>query len=57
MDTINWEILAGVLLFAAGNVAYFEIRRLIQFLQNHSNESKPGENGPGPGYLDRGREM
>jgi hypothetical protein len=40
MDTMTWKILAGVLIFAAGNVAYFEIRRLIQLLRTHSNESK-----------------
>ena len=35
-----WQILVGVLIFAAGNVAYFEIRRLIQFLRTYFNESK-----------------
>jgi hypothetical protein len=40
MDTMTWQTLAGLLIFAAGNVAYFEIRRLIQFLQTHFNESK-----------------
>jgi hypothetical protein len=35
MDTMMCKILVSVQIFAAGNVAYFEIRRLIQFLQNH----------------------
>jgi len=37
---MTWEILVGVLVFAAGNVAYFEIQRVIQFLRTHFNESK-----------------
>jgi hypothetical protein len=40
MDTMTWQTLAGFLIFAAGNVAYFEIRRLIRFLRTHFNESK-----------------
>jgi hypothetical protein len=40
MDSMMCEILAGVMIFAAGNVAYFEIRRLIQLLRTHFNESK-----------------
>ena len=40
LDTMTCEILAGVMIFSAGNVAYFEIRRLIQFLRTHFNESK-----------------
>jgi hypothetical protein len=46
------KILVGVQIFAAGNVAYFEIRRLIQFLRTHFNESKRCEttgNHPFPG--------
>jgi hypothetical protein len=39
-DTMKWEMLIGVLIFAAGNVAYFEIRRLIQFIRTSFNESK-----------------
>ena len=35
MDTMMCKILVSVQIFAAGNVAYFEIRGLIQSLQNH----------------------
>jgi len=35
-----WKILATVLIFAAGNVIYFEIQRLIQFLRIYFKESK-----------------
>jgi hypothetical protein len=40
MDTMMWEILAGILIFAAANMAYFEIRRLIQLLRGYFNKSK-----------------
>jgi hypothetical protein len=40
MDTMMWEILAGILIFAAANMAYFEIRRLIQLLRGHFKKSK-----------------
>jgi hypothetical protein len=38
-DTTKWEMLIGVLIFAAGNVAYFEIRRLIRFIRTPFNKS------------------
>ena len=40
MDTMMWEILAGILIFAAANMVYFEIRRLIQFLRGQFKKSK-----------------
>jgi hypothetical protein len=43
MDTMMWEILTGILIFAAGNMAYFEIQRLIQFLRIHFNKSKSSQ--------------
>jgi len=36
MDALMWEILAGILIFAAANMAYYEIRRLIRFLKSCS---------------------
>ena len=36
MDDMLWEILAGILIFAAGNIAYFEVRRLVHFWRNKS---------------------
>jgi hypothetical protein len=41
MDTMMWEILAGTLIFAAANIVYFEIRRLIKFLRNYSKSKPP----------------
>ena len=35
MDTMMWKILLSILIFADGNIAYFEIRRLIHYLRNH----------------------
>lgn len=46
MDTLMVEIFAGVMIFAAANMAYFEIRRLIQFLRagfDKSGKNKPGD--------------
>ena len=44
MDTMMmWEILTGILIFAAANMVYFEIRRLIQFLRTHFNKSKSAQ--------------
>jgi hypothetical protein len=43
MDTLMWEILAGILIFAAGNMAYFEIRRFIQFLRSCSKSKSSQE--------------
>ncbi len=38
-DIMMWKIFIGVLTFAAGNVLYFEIRRMIQFLRIYFKES------------------
>jgi len=35
-----WKMFTGVLIFAAGNVLYFEIRRMIHFLQIYFKESQ-----------------
>jgi len=43
MDTMMWEIFAAALIFVAGNVAYFEIRRLFQFLRTNFNKSKSSQ--------------
>ena len=40
MDTMLCKILVAVQIFAAGNVAYFEIRRFLQFLRANFNKSK-----------------
>jgi len=40
MNTMMWKILVAILIFADGNVVYFEIRRLIQYLHANSNEPK-----------------
>ncbi len=40
MDTMFCKILVAVQIFAAGNVAYFEIRRFLQFLRANFNKSK-----------------
>ncbi len=39
-DMLMWKIFTGVLVFAAGNVIYFEIRRLIQFLRIYFKEAQ-----------------
>ena len=52
MDTLMWKILLAILLFADGNIAYFEIRRLILLVRNHQLDkgTKPsddcGSTGP-----------
>ncbi|HUA69288.1 MAG TPA: hypothetical protein VMA13_12130 [Candidatus Saccharimonadales bacterium] len=38
--TIVGEFLAGILIFAAANIAYFEIRKVIQFFWSSYNKSK-----------------
>jgi hypothetical protein len=43
MDTMMCKILVAVQIFAAGNVAYFEIRRLFQFLRTNFNKSKSSQ--------------
>lgn len=42
-DMLMWKMFTGVLIFAAGNVLYFEIRRIIHFLQIYFKESQPLE--------------
>ena len=44
MDTMLCKILVAVQIFAAGNVAYFEIRRFFQFLRANFNKSKSSQN-------------
>jgi hypothetical protein len=39
-DMLMWKMFTGVLIFAAGNVLYFEIRRMIHFLQIYFKESQ-----------------
>ncbi len=43
MYKMAWEILAGVLIFAAGTVAYSEIRRLIQFFRTDFKKLKKSQ--------------
>ena len=47
MDTTMWKIILAILIFADANIAYFEIRRLIQFLRNDSlrKETSQPDNG------------
>jgi hypothetical protein len=43
MNTMFCKILVAVQIFAAGNVAYFEIRRFFQFLRTNFNKSKSSQ--------------
>ena len=38
MDTMSWKILLAILIFVDANLAYFEIRRLIQNSQNRHQQ-------------------
>jgi len=40
MNTMFLEMIVGMLVFAASNVAYFEIRRLIRYHQSKFNRPK-----------------
>jgi len=40
MNMMFLEMIVGMLVFAAGNVAYFEIRRLIRYRQSKFARSK-----------------
>jgi hypothetical protein len=46
MNTLFVEIYAGTLIFAAGNVAYFEFRRLIRYYRakfNNKSDLSPAQ--------------
>ena len=43
MDALMWEIIAGILIFAAGNIAYLEIRRFIQLFRSYSKSKSSQE--------------
>jgi len=56
MDTLMWKILLAILIFADGNLVYFEIRRLIAFWRkDHLHKSTKlvddGAGSSGPGIL------
>jgi hypothetical protein len=46
MNTMLWEALAGILIFAAANIAYFEVLRLIQFLRDRSKSMRGNLRAP-----------
>ena len=51
MDTMMWKILLAILIFADGNIAYFEIRRLIRVLRNHHVHKGTSLSGDGAATL------
>jgi hypothetical protein len=53
MDTLMWKLLLAILIFAEGNIAYFEIRRLIHFLRNHHLHKGTRPSDGGAASLDR----